>query len=1276
MKKKIVVPKSSPLATHSSAIVLHEYPNDQILLEIDDAVNTEKKGVKAIFEPGLADVGLNETEETNSDIRLEHLESGTSILAHVSFIGPTDRKWLEQLKNANIEVLRYQPHYTYLCRAKVVDFQKINALNFIEEVNVLNKTQKPAIVVPETGTEEIWILWSDTGETLRSAAMALTELPGVELDPDFDPVKIDHYWRLKANITGEGREQLLQQYQVIGLEKVVTAEVEDEIANLILANEIQTNGQPSGSYLKWLQDHDVNGKDVTIAIVDNGVDTSHEAFDGRITDLAGGKKQWHGTFVAGHAAGNYQKEKDGNGYIYGIGVAPCAEILSIDNSGVVANPTSKSKLAVNNASPSGHSAYIQNNSWGAGTNNPMNYTSLEAAFDKLVRKPDPDTEDYQELVVCFSAGNSGSSGLTRPKAAKNVIVTGNSENYRPNVGNNFSDNIDDVYQNNAHGPSSHGNCGDQRIRPHIVAPGEWTAAAGFGLTSTHPYYISSKLTWGGGTSGASPKTAGACALLVQWWRKHDYGYSPSPAMLRALLVNGAEPMKSNISAPPIPSKIQGWGRLNLANILNDKVHKTYLDQMVVLYNVGDTWTKNLRISDPSQPVKITLTWTDPPGSPNTGHSINSPAMVNSLNLKVEADGNTWQGNNFENGWSKEGGFDNPKLKGIDNTQNVFLKTGEIKDTFKVTVEALNITTSCYDFSNLYPEQDFAIVIHNAYPDTNATPADFFIVVDTGIDNGDDTGDDFYDDDEDYYGDDWDWWDDWYNTGSDDGGDWWDDEDDFDWFGSEANELEEETILVPNVLSEQLLNEIKTAAKVVQSAPVEYQIVPSKEAVTESASNNGLDTIEPVQMPIKLSIKKLMDKWKQLPTDREKKGLIVVGNGSRFDKDAIDGLRKLTFMGQLYLVSDNAAVLQFLAQVINRKQGIHFRLATSTNRLAGHIRDTLTEMAGATIVKVNKSERTNPQDERMYGYSFGMVETDYKCSLQIEFEGDTIPQLALVLPDSKRKPVNIGEYNSRNQRKGITVNQQSGILQVDIDLKNIPQSKVFGKWTVVSSESVKVKTWVWDEKPFRLSLQNPAGVANDDTQKEQRLVVAEAAKGLRFSKINILARAIRPQEEVMAETEALNVLEILPTPKIKMGEEAEVEAIERPLSETLSAWLAYELEEKKATLLDLIIRLDGVDAKGNVFQRAIRQNHIHLQPLSEVLTQQRRQEHLIHALVRKLYYQQGDLRGLRLRSQYGERDFKVKDLQLIQKLEEMDLRAKNLHFGIKGSEIISVLVINS
>src|SRR6185369_8185540 len=141
----------------------------------------------------------------------------------------------------------------------------------------------------------------------------------------------------------------------------------DEVTGLILAGRYDDQGIHHGSYLEWLGSHGLDGAGVTLGIVDSGVDVDHPAFAGRIRDLAGGKKSWHGTAIAGLAAGRYLEERDENGYIYGLGVAPAADLLAQDR---FAPPEEVCRQTVTESGPAGAPGTVQNNSFGRGTRDP------------------------------------------------------------------------------------------------------------------------------------------------------------------------------------------------------------------------------------------------------------------------------------------------------------------------------------------------------------------------------------------------------------------------------------------------------------------------------------------------------------------------------------------------------------------------------------------------------------------------------------------------------------------------------------------------------------------------------------------------------------------------------------------------------------------------------------------------------------------------------------------------------------------------------------------
>ncbi|MEW6637354.1 MAG: peptidoglycan-binding domain-containing protein, partial [Actinomycetota bacterium] len=141
-----------------------------------------------------------------------------------------------------------------------------------------------------------------------------------------------------------------------------------------------------------------------------------------------------------------------------------------------------------------------------------------------------------------------------------------------------------------------------------------------------------------------------------------------------------------------------------------------------------------------------------------------PAVTNFLGLRVTVEGRTYQGNNFDNGWSRPGTPPGPDREGWDNLQNVYLPAGAVTGRFEVVVRAINVTTNCMDGGASDPQQDFALVVANGHPDEGMTPIDLFILVDRDM-SGAAPGDG-------------DFWSDGSGDNDDDelDGNWWDDHD--------------------------------------------------------------------------------------------------------------------------------------------------------------------------------------------------------------------------------------------------------------------------------------------------------------------------------------------------------------------------------------------------------------------------------------------------------------------------------------------------------------------
>ena len=347
--------------------------------------------------------------------------------------------------------------------------------------------------------------------------------------------------------------------------------IEDERSAQIVAEDLDgaaaPNTSPNTGYQNTLAGLGLDGTGVTIGVVDTGIAnhnsaTLHPDLRGRLAffaDQSGGARNvdgWvsggrnrggHGTHVAGIAAGDGSSgDTDPGGFVLGQGVAPAANVGSVNF--LAANPQPTVDTVLLAAATNGSD--VNNNSWG--TSSPNGYDANCTTVDQRVRDPDPTTTTFEEMAIVFSVGNSGGlpGSMTSPHEAKNAIVVGNGLNRRPGEGD-FSDDIRGINNSSSRGPTA-----DGRICPTVVAPGTDVISA---LTTVDanpataaidrnytPYTdtggtLHNNHTSLTGSSMAAPHVAGLCALLIEWWRDRT-GATPSPAMLRALLVNGAEDM--------------------------------------------------------------------------------------------------------------------------------------------------------------------------------------------------------------------------------------------------------------------------------------------------------------------------------------------------------------------------------------------------------------------------------------------------------------------------------------------------------------------------------------------------------------------------------------------------------------------------------------------------------------------------------------------------------------------------------------------------------------
>ena len=456
----------------------------------------------------------------------------------------------------------------------------------------------------------------------------------------------------------------------------------------------------------------------------------------------------HGTLTAHILAGFDDRtgfpHTDSDGYHYGLGICPFVKIGAsvIFDPEQFTNPNYRQQLS--DAYDQG--ARISNNSWG--TSNGSAYDQDAQLYDALVRSSGAPQANRQ-MVVVFVAGNGGPGlgTIDSPGTAKNVITVGASESVESLSianGGNRADGSDgsgnpDESADNANQVadfSGRGLCLDGRMKPDLVAPGTHITggtpqsfpppsasgngdalacfdAAGItalpdsgGQGNTNNFFPLGQefYTVSTGTSQAAPAVSGACALLWQYFINHDLP-PPSPAMTKAFLVNSARYLAWTNQVDSLWSTAQGMGEVNLGmafdgapRILRDQAAKD------IFTATGQRWIFSGAAANPARPIRVTVAWTDAPGS------TVGAAYQNDLDLVVTAGDRTYRGNSFNGGYSMTGGQSDYR----NNMESVFLSPG-IPGPINVTISAANIVAAGVPNPAGLPRQDFALVIYNFTP---------------------------------------------------------------------------------------------------------------------------------------------------------------------------------------------------------------------------------------------------------------------------------------------------------------------------------------------------------------------------------------------------------------------------------------------------------------------------------------------------------------------------------------------------------------------------------
>lgn len=699
--------------------------------------------------------GTIDTDQPTKQSAARSAAPSGSDLRLVQFDGPIQPEWVANLEAAGYRIVDYIPDYTYLVygnaaslnalRAKPQHVRWEGAYIASDKINPrIYRDSSEARRAAKNGQDLFAIqLMEDAG--MNAATLELIESLKDAPIRSVDTNEMLRFVNIIVSLPEAALSQIAERPDVVSITTWTPPKKRGERQAQIVAGNVNLAGsQPSGlGYYAWLLSKgftqaQFDDSGLVVDIADDGWDlgtasspanrefrkfgavgqASRMKYSRKGTNL--GASGSHGadghgniniSIVGGFSTNSGSPFVDTDGYHRGQGINP---FVIMGNTKVFEDGGSWGPSATQERSFIATNYYdgvrISSDSWGMpgdGT-----YNSDAQNYDTWTRDSRAGVAGNQQVLYVFAAGNDGPGTKTigEPGTGKNIFSIGAAENYNqfgtdgcavPNSGANNANDIIDF--------SSRGPCTDSRVKPDIMAPGTHIAGAasfysgytGEGVCDKYQPAGQTNYAASSGTSHSTPAVAGAASLVYQYFINQSWAI-PSPAMMKAYLMNSTRYMTGVDANDTLPSNAQGMGMINLG-IAFDGAPRILRDQLTneIFTASGQSRTYFAQVAQTTNPVRVTLGWTDAPGS------TSGNAYKNNLDIEVTAGGTTYKGNVFNKQFSKSGGSADIR----NNVESVFLPTGTV-GTVTIVVKAFNINSDGVPGYGGSLDQDFVLVGYN------------------------------------------------------------------------------------------------------------------------------------------------------------------------------------------------------------------------------------------------------------------------------------------------------------------------------------------------------------------------------------------------------------------------------------------------------------------------------------------------------------------------------------------------------------------------------------